>query len=658
MRFPFRRVVTAALLAGGFVTWSGCEAKQQTEYVTGISTQVRVPRDLKTVQLSVSAGGVRIFCRGYRVYDGKVLLPRSLGNFAENDPGQIGPVTYTVIGYTTRLEEGEEFNELRCNDTVSNNDARILRRSRQPFIKDEILFLPMPLKYSCFDVACEGEDKTCKGGRCVDATIDPATLPRYSPDLVDGTGGACFRVAECLGAAGPAQVVDAATCTYAVPNTPSAPELPIEHPVPALGEGVNVEIVWDGGLNREVLDKDAEEGFTIPDPTKPQQFRLAPGLCDMVHGFTLDGDGNETPTAHRISAVRTSGLCRAKTPTQPICAGDQLALMDLDENGVSPAPDAPDACKPTELRPPSAALMLVVDDTERHRSFFDPEDIGAVQLSLEDPAFRRTDVGLVYAPGGGQCAAEGSFLPAVAPKRARLTKDVMLTNFVDHAAQLQNVEAVDFAGALRDTYALLQGPAYDDYFRRAVLVIGNRDFARDCGGSTPAALAAAASASPKRVDTYVIALARDSAAPEAPLEAAAFDLAEKGGTGAVTDARASKAPAKEQFQRIVERLATCVYDIEPGQREPEDGDVLSYYDPAFGTPVRTIAHDAACNGEAASANGWGKDPGNPRRIYVCGQACTDYRGVLATASNFAAAQLKPSPSVPIFAHRKGCEPTK
>ena len=47
------------------------------------------------------------------------------------------------------------------------------------------------------------------------------------------------------------------------------------NPFPRSGDGVNVEITYDGGLTREILDKDEAEGFFIPDPVgKPQQFRL------------------------------------------------------------------------------------------------------------------------------------------------------------------------------------------------------------------------------------------------------------------------------------------------------------------------------------------------------------------------------------------------
>ena len=88
---------SALTLGAAFATalvWSGCDAKKQTEYVAGVSTQVQVPRDLKSIRIDVSVGGVVQFCRGYRAYDGKVILPKSLGELPSQ--GTPGPEPITV----------------------------------------------------------------------------------------------------------------------------------------------------------------------------------------------------------------------------------------------------------------------------------------------------------------------------------------------------------------------------------------------------------------------------------------------------------------------------------------------------------------------------------------------------------------------------------
>ena len=114
IRSSTRSALTLGAVAATALVWSGCEAKKQTEYVAGVSTQVQVPRDLKAIRVDVSVGGVVQFCRGYRVYDGKVQLPRSLGEFpSQGKPGP-DPITVTVSGFT------EDFSETTGNNVFDN----------------------------------------------------------------------------------------------------------------------------------------------------------------------------------------------------------------------------------------------------------------------------------------------------------------------------------------------------------------------------------------------------------------------------------------------------------------------------------------------------------------------------------------------------------
>ncbi|HEU4409270.1 MAG TPA: hypothetical protein VFS43_28685 [Polyangiaceae bacterium] len=665
-----RRSLAAALALAAAPAFAGCSAKKQTEYVAGITTQVQVPRDLRAIRVSVSVGGFTTFCRSYRAYNGVVQLPRSLGAYALNEPELSGPITYTVIGYSTEIPGDEEFALEGCQGARVGDaaDTRIIRRSRQPYVPEKILFLPMPLKYSCFDKTdCDGEDLTCKAGRCVPADTPPETLPEYDPDLVDGRGGACFSVTQCLGAAKPAVLVDPATCTYAIANTPSEPPrlegAPDVLPGEPQGEGVNVLIAYDGGLNQEVLDKDPDEGFTVPDPAKPQQFRLAPGLCDMVKGVD-ETTGAATP--HRVTAVRASEVCRAKSKFQPICAGDQLALMGGAEVGGSSSSLSPPGCAAQELQPPDATLVVVVDNTKGHEPFFDEAEAQAVKLSLDDPAFARTKLALVYAPGAPRCEAGA---PEIALGPSRGVKGQIAQSFAQYAPGTRALELADgppaFEGALFRAYAAAAS-APDD-FRRAVLVFGNRDFeppaeADQCLASpdSPASLAADAKAA-EDIDTYVLMLAETpgdaAAADEARAQADALALA--GGTTNATDARAddAKGDAVERFQDIVQSLSTCVYDVRAEGAPPADG-VLSYLDPLFGQT--SVIPPGACGGDGAPGQGWGYGP-DPRagvkRIYLCQDSCAQYRDVLRTASGFNLTFGQPAPAVPIFAHASGCGPT-
>jgi hypothetical protein len=660
-----RRALTLATLAAIGVLWSGCTAKEQSEYVTGISTQMNVPRDLRAIRVSVSVGGFRQFCRGYRVHDGKVLLPRSLGVHALNNPEQSGPVTFGIVGYDKQLGDGTEFADEEC-DVTKTSDAdgqkrgiRLLRRSRQPYVKDEVLFLPMPLKYACMDVDDCGPSKTCKAGRCVEADTDPATLPRFHPDLVDGNGGACFSITQCFAAAAPAIPVDASICLYAVANSKDEPPLlpGAPDPVggPASGDGVNVAITWDGGYVQEVLDKEDKEGFFIPNPAKPQQFQLTAGLCDMVKGYPIPDplDPNKTIIpAHRITAVRASGTCQAKSPFQPICAGDQFAAMGADKNGN--AADTAEGCKAIELRPPKSLLTLVIDNTVKHKKFFEDAPEATFEVPLADPAFDQTDVALFYSPGGGTACGAGA--PSLSPKLARQAK----TDVINLFKQGPTAGDVDFAldGALERAYAHAKN---GDYFRRAVLVIGNRDFTKDaCPNPNETAVQQAQkalSADPsKPIKTYVFLLAQPPDGVDAAQTLAdANGIAAAGGTGAATEARgqSNKANAFTSFQTIVKSLATCVYEIPTIGEKPEAGKhVFTYTDPLLGFTKR-IDHDPACTSDGGAGSGWGTDG---KKIFVCGQACEAYRDVLATAGAFNAGFQKAAPPVPLFAHRTQCAP--
>jgi hypothetical protein len=669
MRFSSRRLVSLSLLAGIAVVWSGCSATKQSEYVAAVSTQVQVPRDLKAIRVTLSKGGITQFCQSYKVYDGKVQLPRSLGSFRAEGSSDPNPLVVTIAGFTEDLSDSspnQAFTECELG-SVGHDNMRILRRSRQPYIADKILFLPMPLKFSCYDKNCDADgsgEKTCKGGRCVDATIDPNLLPEFVQGMDDGTVATCFHANECVGAAVPAVPVNFDDCTFALPNSPSSPShddaFP-PNPFPAGGDGINVEVTYDGGAGAEILDKDPDEGFTVPDPAKPQQFRLAPGLCAMFKGG-LDADGQ--PVAHRITAVRASGLCRAKSPYQPLCADDQLAAMGADPGGTAAQP--PSACTSLPLTPAPSVLMLLADDTQNHEAFFKKgatadEAVAAAEtlnLPLQDPAFGNTKVGLSFFPGPGACALGQA--PALEPKLARLAQNDISTQFDAAASALLPLGTpVDLDRALTDTYAFLGQDQFKSAYRRAVIVFGNRDFEKNaCNPGVPdppKVLAAAANAAAQKVQTYVLLLAKDHdpAAPP-PEQSAGFgnELAIAGGTTQAYDGRSDRNQGVAAFQQIVKDIATCVYDIQPGQTL-RDGAVLSYTDPISGITHTVTPSAAPCDSDATAmtGDGWGRDASNPSRIRICGQACNDYRAVLSGAQLYPAQYLQPSLAVPMFANQ-------
>lgn len=680
MRSVARRALTLGAVSAtvlAVLVGSGCDAKKQTEYVAGFSTQVIVPRDLKAILVNVSVGGVLQVCRAYRVYDGRVQLPRSLGEFPSSGKPGTDPVTVTVVGFTEELTETSQnpvFSDCVFNTAkVNSNNARILRRSRQPYVNEEVLFLPMPLKFSCFDKDCgEGEDKTCKAGRCESAATDERLLPRFTADLLDGTGGACFPASECFAAAVPAVVVDPNDCTYAIPNTPSAPPL-IEgappNPFVSAGEGLNVEITYDGGYNREIIDKEPVEGFFVPDPTKPQRFRLAPGLCDMVKG--ADPQGAATP--HRITAIRASGVCRPKGQFQPLCADDQLAAMGT-PGGVSPSTIDPKiVCKPLELKPAPSALMVLADDSDNHHIFYESANEQAViNISLGDPAFRNTKIGLSFFPGRPD-ACTGAFETKVPTTTALEAREQILKAFQDrnpvlHPGLLNTTTEEPAIGAAIASASAKLKQDFPTANKRALVVLGNRGFDTSTCALSPQAAATAAHAN--GVETYVIMLARDDlqgGTADAPVPSSgnvaganAVASAGRPGFGAF-DARASseKKKAQEAFQRVVEDLATCAYDVDAPLAAD---DQLSYSDPVALPPIQpsfAVVKPAApgtCTSATGTGNGWGVDASSPQRIRICGQACADYRTALSKASAYALQYKQPASAVPVFSHKAACAP--
>jgi hypothetical protein len=691
MRASTRRVLTLGVVAATALAWSGCDAKKQTEYVAGVSTQVAVPRDLKAIRLDVSVGGVQLFCRAYRVYDGKVQLPRSLGEFpAQGTPGP-DPITVTVSGFT------EDFSETSTSDVFDNctliapkvggtqldmktpQGTRIIRRSRQPYVADSVLFLPMPLKYSCFDTKCPDEAMTCKAGLCLDAKVDETKLPKFSEDLISGLGGGCFHASQCFAAGVPAVLVDPNDCTYALPSSASAPPLAMgvpPNPVMSPGDGINVEVTYDGGYNREILDKEPDEGFTIPDPTKPQRFRLAPGLCNLVKG--TDGAGHDT--AHRITAIRATGLCQAKSPYQPLCADDQLAAMGT-PGGVSSNPTPPNGCSAQQLTPAQSALMVLADDTNNSKPFYaSANDKEAVTISLSDPAFRKTDIGLTYFPGPTDSCS--GFENAVPFANAFLAKDQIFASFEakaasDGAALNATLEDVGLGAAIADAAMKLQA-AYPTANRRALLVIGNRGFDDASTACGHKAIAAAAGAKALGVDTYVVMLARDLEVPGStvdvplPVVVPGADAVAVAGSPATApsplgayDARltGNKGRAQDAFRQIVEDLATCAYDVVPPAVALGADDVLSYSDPVAIPPAQattyTIPPAAAgtCTKAGDTGNGWGVDATTPSRIRICGAKCDEYKSALKKASAWSLQYKEPALAVPVFAHKKTCAPT-
>jgi hypothetical protein len=674
MSLRLRNVVSVALLGAVTLAWSGCTAKKQTEYVAGISTQVQVPRDMKAVRVDLYKGGINVFCQVYKVYNGRVQLPNSLGSFRaqSNDDGV--PLTVTITGFTDDFTEGSSnaaYSDCQHVTQVTQDSARVLRRSRQPYQTDKVLFLPMPLKYSCFDVNCDKDnapgETQCKGGLCRSIDVDPNKLVEFDPDLVDGSGGNCFHVTDCFAAALPASTVDDATCTYAVPGTPSAlPVIDGGPKFPSSGDGVNVQVIYDGGVGGEVLDKDPDEGFIIPDPAKPQQFRLAPGLCALVHGYD-DKGALIPPDSHRITGIRTSGLCQAKSINQPICYGDQLNSMTINADGSSSS-GLSGTCRRIPLVASPSAVIVLVDDTQDHVGFYTAgaNGVGAqtIDFTLSSPSFANAEAGLMYFPGpnatAASCAAQHPL--AVDVQNARAAHQKILDDIGDRvkggSTRPLNPAGTspDLDGALRDAYSILEQPGFANFYRRAVLVIGNRGLdAKTCSAAGAPQLAQDAFAAPPPIETYVLELVGNPSASEGGF------LAPAGGTVQPYNVPVNgSTQAQAAAQKIINDLNTCAYDIPAGTALSPTA-TLSYTSPHDGKSHEIHpAVAGTCVKDGDTGEGWGIDAKNPARIRVCGNACATYQDSVFKATALQGFNNPPQQSIPIpmFAYQADAKADK
>ncbi|HEY8077745.1 MAG TPA: hypothetical protein VIF62_26650, partial [Labilithrix sp.] len=286
-----------------------------------------------------------------------------------------------------------------------------------------------------------------------------------------------------------------------------------------------------------------------------------------------------------------------------------------------------------------------------------------------------------YFPGSAACNA--SHLPSDP------TMDLLHGVGIDRATKTQSLVAKSFAqrpgdaagsalsprngadnmeGALHDAYNALatgsdtKGRAFATYYRRAVVVLGNRGFTGNACYTAPSAQAAA-NLTASKIKTYVVVLANNhDAAAQADFFADANALAVAGGTAHAYDGRSNKNNAIQAFLDIEHDLASCAYDVDPPATPPIPGDKLSYTDPLTGNTT-LVSYDASCKNDAAAstANGWGIDETTPTRVRICGTnpggACDAYHTVATTAAQYAAINRQPALAVPMFAHHAACAPT-
>ena len=696
-----RRGAVLAALSVTALSWMGCSGKKATEFVAGFSTQAQVPRDLQSIIIREDVKGQNEFSQTYPVYDGKVRLPRTLGIVNEGTPDGV-PVTISVYGFSVPANDPNysafsnannpptvgtaETNvncppasQPSCGRSQNNGGARILRASRQQYQNGQILYVPMPIHYACYDVdcgpaglgtseACQAEAAnqsacTCKAGQCVPPDTDPTTLPPYNDTLVYGSTNTCFRPFSDQDSSGktqpgcmdlevaPQPVGPPDDCVFALPGTPSAagagpylnPDFPPQLAAAAsAGGGLNVRAVFDN-LVSEVLDYEGTCPTTTPPPAgqhepeegycnfadAPQKFKLAPGLCLQYRGAS---------PSHKITLLETSGACPSKTELQPIC--DDSVQGPPQPTLIDGGQSTDGVCNATNpLQPAKSALYILFDKSSGMRDFLGPSGLGEVLgLSLTNPVFQQTQVGLMYAPAAvGDCTANpNQFALDIQPDAGGvLAEGTVPFEFSglaqgDIANSLLNQGTIDagalapgtgpwyLEAALAGAYSALQNIAGASAFnRRAVMVFYDRDFGVSPATECPQhqdAIAEAKTALQNGLETYAVFLANadypDGGVPGQP-DLHGQQLAQGLTAGGQYYFNASsQAPGAAQQQAglalasVIADLGSCVYEV-PLHFVP--GVQLNFPDYAPLTAGKSattvnVSYATSCASDDASAN--------------------------------------------------------
>jgi len=612
---------------------AGCTPDQPTQLVAGMTTQMQVPDEIRSVGIVVQSGGRLVFCDEYPVADGLVTLPSTLATSAEGSPAT--PVTVTVLGFS-RPQGTFSADCVVAQPDVGEDGVTVMRRRRSTYLENRALYLPMPIKHACTDVKC-AEGETCVGGLCQDMIVDPSSLVDYDDRLVFGTTNTCFSVSRCLSLAEsiPARLVDPVTCEFEL-KIPEGIELPSN-------AAVNVRVLHEN-YTPEVLDLDEAEGFVLSGEAGTKRFRLASNLCASRY------------KTGKILEVWATAACPSKTPLQPICKNDQ---QDIISGALSPFDQA--ACVVGDrLVPTESALYVIMDRSESMGAYLGADGLQQLlSLSLEDPVFERTRVAFKFLPAQPQdcSAAPNPFAAPFAPgdvpftvaKEAQSlvapliadTSNVLASDpqlFLDAALSAEGAYA-----ALRDLSPTTPTTAFN---RRALLLVGNRDFVSHCAGVGLAESLAAAGLA-EDIHTYVAVLSAPATTNQGGRDpvADAAAIATAGGTE-VFDATVDSNVGATALQTIVTDLGSCLYDAPGGvdlSTNPEQS-TLTYFN-SLTQSRQNIAYNAQCSEVSTGASGWNTDSFG--RIRVCGSACDTLRDTMKLASAFAAQDGRPAPLIPL-----------
>lgn len=397
-----------AIIAAGAWGGAGCSITKPTELVPGALSQIQVPDTLAGLRLQVLDNGQVNFDQTYRVVAGTAFLPATLGVIAGGSTATT--VTVILAGYNKDGVNGPEFQggaqmgEVDPTCVTNCTTPRVKRISVQTYVDQHTLFLPLQLSYACWGNDCSGagstNTQTCKANTCVTNATDPHTLVDFDPSLIDGTQD-CFSPSTCFPpqTTTTAVLLDSSKCLYEVPPDQTA------------GFGINVRIIYQDlqfehptdlapvvvpTSEEEILNEEPAsallEGYSIPDPSKPLQFQLAPGLCKLASAATVPPAGVQQSGVvyHTIGSVQVSTACPSKVLLDPICAAEQNIPTESSDGGETTSV----VCdQPITLEPAPSAVYMVMDNSSIMAGAFGPQGYAtAMGVSLGNPLFKRTYV--------------------------------------------------------------------------------------------------------------------------------------------------------------------------------------------------------------------------------------------------------------------------
>jgi hypothetical protein len=333
-----RALVGASIGVGGLgiVLGSGaCSGKKNNEVVVTLQTDLTLPRDVDKVRIEVLQGANVLFMHDYDVGPDGARIPATLGVVDPNNSGK--PVQVRVIA--------------RQKGTL-----RVLRRATTTIPAERTAMLRMPIHWLCWNHDQDPSDggdpqpscpdgQSCIAGTCTNDTVDPKTLPAFSPAQVFGGGaggdsgtGTCFDTVACM-SAGNFVDVDLPTCSMAKPSG---------------GSGINVAMVrkagtpgiCNGNACYVPVDQDPEFGWSVS-TTDPTRITLPAAVCQRL----------QLPDSDKLSilGVAVSTACQTKDESVPTCgpwssvggdagseifpdAGANAAVIPDDDAAPPPAP--------------------------------------------------------------------------------------------------------------------------------------------------------------------------------------------------------------------------------------------------------------------------------------------------------------------------------